>query len=76
MSRPSVSARAEAELAMLREAVERAGVALACLFSSAAEFEAAVLRARRAQGPYGCYERHRLRRGALILLLASAFLML
>jgi hypothetical protein len=32
---------------------ERAGTALACAFSSSAEFEAAVIQARRQAGAYG-----------------------
>jgi len=42
----------EADIAALRTAAERAGTALACLFSSADEFEAAVVRVRREQGAY------------------------
>jgi hypothetical protein len=37
----------EADLVALKLAADRAGTALACLFSSADEFEAAVVRARR-----------------------------
>jgi hypothetical protein len=37
----------EADLVALRAAAERAGTALACLFSSSEEFEAAVISARR-----------------------------
>jgi hypothetical protein len=36
----------------LQAHVERAGCALACAYSSSAEFEAAVIRARRAAGAY------------------------
>jgi hypothetical protein len=39
----------EADLAALRAAAERAGTALACLFSSSDEFEAAVTQMRREQ---------------------------
>lgn len=39
----------EADLAALRRTAERAGTALACLFSSSDEFEAEVVRVRRAQ---------------------------
>ncbi len=48
----------EADLVALRSAVDRAGTALACLFSSSDEFEAAVIRMRRAQGAYRA-RRHR-----------------
>jgi hypothetical protein len=74
MTRLSASARAEADLAALREAADRAGLALACLFSSAAEFEAAIVRVRR---PLAVPGRSRLlRRTALLTVLAAAFLML
>jgi hypothetical protein len=39
--------RVEADLAALRHTAERARTALACLFSSSAEFEAEVIRTRR-----------------------------
>ncbi|HMK78365.1 MAG TPA: hypothetical protein VK438_01885 [Xanthobacteraceae bacterium] len=45
-------AELEADIAALRAAAERAGTALACLFSSADEFEAEIVRVRRAQGAY------------------------
>jgi hypothetical protein len=55
---------------------ERAGAALACVFSSSDEFEAAVIRARREAGAFG---RSRAQKrvywgcaiGALIVLLAA-----
>lgn len=40
----------DAVLALL---AERAGIALACTFSSADEFEAAIIKARREAGAYG-----------------------
>jgi hypothetical protein len=43
--------RATEELT-LQAHVERAGCALACAYSSSAEFEAAVIRSRRAAGAY------------------------
>jgi hypothetical protein len=43
---------------LMRDA-QRAGSALACAFSSSDEFEAAVIRARRAEGAYGPSERQR-----------------
>ena len=48
---PALDARdVEADLAALKLAAERARVALACLFSSSDEFEAAIIRERREQG--------------------------
>jgi hypothetical protein len=38
------------DIVALRAAAERAGTALACLFSTSDEFEAAVVRVRREQG--------------------------
>ena len=49
----------EADLVALRAAAERAGTALACLFSTADEFEAAVVRVRREQGAYRTHRRSR-----------------
>jgi hypothetical protein len=59
MSATRSIARLEADLAALRAAAERAGTSLACLFSTADEFEAAVVRVRRAQGAYGPRRRSR-----------------
>jgi hypothetical protein len=74
MSRSSTHGDVEADLVALRAAAERAGMALACLFSSSDEFEAAVIEARRAGGAF------RLRRllllGSLTALLAAAFIMM
>ena len=67
----------EADLIALKAAAERAGTALACLFSSADEFEAAVIKARR---DAGAFRRHRKGRPAawiaLTVFLILAFLML
>jgi hypothetical protein len=65
----------EADLTALRAAAERAGTALACLFSSSDEFEAAVIKARRDAGAFR-RKRSPMRFAALTLLLAAAFLML
>jgi hypothetical protein len=46
--RQSSVARVRAELGALEASAERAGAALACVFSSSEEFEAAELAARRA----------------------------
>lgn len=69
---------AEAEIAALKFAADRAGTAWACAFSSSAEFEADIIRERRAQGAYGPQPRSRalLRIGILTALLALALLML
>jgi hypothetical protein len=71
-------AEVEAELIALRAAAERAGRALACLFSSSDEFEAAVIKIRREQGAFGPQRRRRniAVTGFLTILLAAAFLML
>jgi hypothetical protein len=70
-------AELEADIAALRAAAERAGTALACLFSSSDEFEAAVVRVRREQG---AFRRNRARRpllaATLIGLLALAFVLI
>ncbi len=62
----------------LETSVERAGEALACAFSSSAEFEAALIQARRAAGLYGP-RRHRrqlLIAAATLTVLALALLIL
>jgi hypothetical protein len=71
-------AEVEADLIALRAAAERAGRALACLFSTSDEFEAAVIKIRREQG---AFRPERRRRNIavtvfLTILLAGAFLML
>ena len=45
-------AQLEADIVALRASADRAGTALACLFSSSDEFEAEVVRVRREQGAY------------------------
>jgi hypothetical protein len=67
----------EADLVALRSAAERAGTALACLFSSSDEFEAAVIKARRESGAFPPKRKRAPVRAALVtLLLAAVFLML
>ncbi|MFL4971874.1 MAG: hypothetical protein ACJ8FU_11700 [Xanthobacteraceae bacterium] len=67
----------EADLVALRTAAERAGTALACLFSSSDEFEAAVIKARRDAGAFAPKRRRYSARVALVtFLLAAVFLML
>ena len=68
--------RLEADIAALRAAAERAGTALACLFSTADEFEAAVVRVRREQGAYRAKYRRPLWAFAMIGALVLAFVLL
>ena len=77
MLRPRTVARLEADLLALRASAERAGMALACLFTSSDEYEADIIRERRASGAFRPRRtlRHRLRLGALIGALALAFLL-
>lgn len=46
-------ARLQADMRALDRAAQRAGVALACAYTTADEFEAAVIRARRGRGIAG-----------------------
>ena len=75
MSASRSIANLEADIVALRAAAERAGTALACLFSSADEFEAAVVKVRREQGAYGPRRRTRslLLAGLVTALLSAAF---
>jgi hypothetical protein len=77
MLRSRTFARVEADLAALRASAERAGVALACLFASSAEYEADIIRERRAAGAFRPRRslRHRLRLAAMIGAIALAFLL-
>jgi hypothetical protein len=66
----------EADLAALRASAERAGTALACLFSTSDEFEAEVVRVRREQGAFGSPARSRrnpLIATAIVCVLALVF---
>ena len=78
MSQPRAIAELEADIVALRAAAERAGTALACLFSTSDEFEAAVVRLRREQGAYGPRRRSRrlLVAGLFTAMLALAFLII
>jgi hypothetical protein len=49
----------EADMAALKSAADRARAALACAFSSSAEFEADLIRERRAKGAYRAAPRRR-----------------
>jgi len=75
MMRHRTVAQVEADLTALRASAERAGIALACLFATSDEFEADIIRERRAQGAFRPRRsRHRLR-PALTGALALAFLL-
>ena len=54
----SAAAQIHADMSALEAYAERAGSALACSYSSSAEFDAALIAARRAAGIYGP-RRHR-----------------
>jgi hypothetical protein len=77
MTRSRTIAEVESDIAALRAAAERAGTALACLFSTSDEFEADIVRERREQGAYGPPQqsrvRHPLRWLALTALFATIF---
>ena len=77
MLRSRSLSRVEADLAALRASAERAGVALACLFASSDEYEADLIRERRASGALPPLRpwRRRLRLAALACGLALAFLL-
>ena len=70
MSRLANSGHADAVLA-LEAYVEHAGAALACAYSSSAEFDAALIAERRAAGVYGP-KRHRKRKLATAAGIAAA----
>jgi len=53
MLRIAHSAQIDARLLALEAYAERAGAALACAYSSSAEFDSALIAARRAAGVYG-----------------------
>ena len=78
MSHSRAIADLEADLVALRAAAERAGTALACLFSSSDEFEAAVVRVRREQGAYRSQTKasHPFRAAALVALIALVFVLI
>ena len=78
MLRTRTGPEIEADLSALRLAADRAGTALACLFSSSAEYEAELIRVRRAAGAYGNAPARRLitRPALATLALTLIFLML
>jgi hypothetical protein len=77
MHRSRTLARVEADLAALRASAERAGLALACVFASSDEYEADLIRERRASGAFRPQRRwrHYLKVGALTGGIALAFLL-
>lgn len=58
MSRIAHSNRSDAAVLALEAYAQRAGAALACVYSSSAEYDAALIAERRAAGVYGP-KRHR-----------------
>ena len=77
MSRSSSLSRLESDLVALRASAARAGVALACVFASSDEYEADLIRERRASGAFRSRKpwRRRLRMVALACGFALAFLL-
>jgi hypothetical protein len=77
MLRTRTLSRIEADLAALRASADRAGVALACVFASSEEYEAEIIRERRARGAFRPRKpwRQRLRLIGLACGLALAFLL-
>jgi hypothetical protein len=59
MWRPWTPSRLSADLLALRSIAEGAGFALACTYSSSAEFEAALIRSKLDAGVYGPKRRRR-----------------
>jgi hypothetical protein len=78
MIRSRTIADVESDIVALRAAAERAGTALACLFSTSDEYEADIVRVRREQGAYGSPRRasHPLRWLALTAVLAAAIILI
>jgi hypothetical protein len=53
LARTGIASRRHTDMLALQSTAEHAGLALACPFSSSDEFEADIIRARRAAGIYG-----------------------
>jgi hypothetical protein len=64
------------DLLALQVNAERAGLALACPYSSSAEFEAAVIRSRRRAGRYGSHRRRYVLAGVLVGLFGTLLVVL
>ena len=77
MLRSRALSRTETDLAALRASADRARVALACVFASSDEYEADIIRERRASGAFRPRRRwrHHLRLAALACGFALAFLL-
>lgn len=60
----SVISRFDSDLGLLEESVHRAGVALGCCYSDAQEYEAEIIRIRRAAG---AFDRHHMKRMRIAL---------
>jgi hypothetical protein len=71
MLRIANSGHTQAQVLALEAYAERAGTALACAYSSSAEFDAALIAQRRAAGVYGP-RRHRKQRLATAVGIAAA----
>ena len=76
MWRPWIPSQPTSDILALQNHVERAGYAWACSFTSSAEFEAAVIRARREAGVYGGRRRPRSIAGYTAAAAIGALLML
>jgi hypothetical protein len=78
MMRSAVNLRTDADLTALEAYAERAGAALACAYSSSAEFDAALIAERRAAGVYGPrrHQRHMLVTAAGIAAALAVILLL
>jgi hypothetical protein len=78
MSRCRSVPEVEADLSALKVSAERAGLALACAFSSSTEYEADLIRERRAQGVYRPRRHWSNVAGSIVLtlFLAAIFLMM
>lgn len=70
MLRIANSGRANAQVVALEAYAESAGLALACAYSSSAEFDAALIAERRAAGVYGP-RRHRKQKLATVAGIAA-----
>ena len=67
----TATAHADAQILALEAYAARAGAAMACVFSSSAEFDAALIAERRAAGVYGP-RRYRKQRLATVAGIAAA----
>jgi len=75
MWRRVISPQPASGILALEHHAERAGYAWACSFSSSAEFEAAVIRARRDAGVYGGRRRRRALAGYLAAAIGAVIIL-